>query len=73
MDKIDFVKIVKDKYHSPGNVCFKANALHLNSDGSEEVRQGYVVDTYFIDLKNLYIFEKSYFNMINNIEDDDLL
>ena len=23
--------------------------------------------------KNLYIFEKSYFNMINNIEDDDLL
>lgn len=73
MEKKDFIKLVKEKYHTSGEICFKANALHLEPDGSEELKQGYVVDTYFIDSDTLYIFQKSYFNMINNIEDDPLL
>lgn len=67
----NFVKIVKEKCHVQGKECYKSNAMHINSDGTNEVMQGYVVDDYFIDAATLQIFNKSYFNMINNIEDNE--
>ena len=72
MDKNDFVKIVKEKYHVEGKECYKCNAMRINPDGgSAQILQGYVVDDYFIDAKTLQVFNKSYFNMINNVEDDE--
>ncbi|MBQ9035705.1 MAG: hypothetical protein IJ099_07105 [Alphaproteobacteria bacterium] len=71
MDKNDFVKIVKEKYHVEGKECYKCNAMRINPDGTHQVMQGYVVDGYFIEAKTLQVFNKSYFNMINNIEDNE--
>ena len=71
MDKSDFVKIVAEKYPIQENVCYKSNAVHISSEGTSCIMQGYVVDDYFVDAKTLQVFNKSYFNMTNNIEDDE--
>ncbi|MBR2273492.1 MAG: hypothetical protein IJ864_01475 [Alphaproteobacteria bacterium] len=69
MEKSDFVKLVKEKYHVEGKECYKCNVMRINSDGTGQVMQGYVVDDYFIDAETLQVFNKSYFNLVNNIED----
>ena len=73
MKKEQLIKFVKDKYHIDASICYKANAIHLNMDNTEQIMQGYVVDDYFVDIKSLQIFNKSYFDLINNIEDTENL
>lgn len=71
MEKSDFVKLVKEKYHVEGKECYECNVMRINSDGTGQVMQGYVVDDYFIDAETLQVFNKSYFNLVNNIEDHE--
>lgn len=71
MDKKNLIQIVKNKYNLQDCVSYKADAYHLSDGGSAQILQGYVVDDYFIDAKTLQVFNKSYFNMINNVEDNE--
>ncbi|MBR2299716.1 MAG: hypothetical protein IJ870_03985 [Alphaproteobacteria bacterium] len=53
-----------------GNLVYHAQADQTKGD-SINIRQGYVVDDYFIDEKTEEIFNKEEFDMIVNLDTED--
>lgn len=65
-----YIKEVQNQKGILCNTSFKANAF-CNKGSNNFVLQGYIVDDFFIDIKTKEIFEKTFFYMINNIEEDE--
>lgn len=64
------VEFIKKNLNIEATVYYKANAF-CSIGGYNSIKQGYVVDNYFIEKNTMKIYPKSYFYMINNIEDDE--
>lgn len=65
MEKIK--KIVGALKDIKSDIFYKALAFK-NYPGETKVFSGYVVDTYFADVKHHKVYDVSYFDKINNLE-----
>jgi len=64
------IKKVLDEKGVPGNLIYHAQA-DRNEGSKINIRQGYIVDDWFIDEETEEIFDKKEFDMIINLDIED--